>query len=336
MNLEDKLHECDELYYELDFKGLIEKCDEILEEFPDNQNAMGYKGISHCFLDEYDEALKVLEKGVELYPNNYYLKNNLALVYYDLGEYEKSLQLCEEGLKIKGFDWLCENKMKALVKLDRMDEAIEFEKTIQHDIDLGDVLIQERMCREALEYYHNRLNDDPNDLYAIDMIKGIVARAYPGRTPDVGDYYIKWIDNIKHVEKPSICPDCGGKLIPIVWGYPSPDDLQRSFRGEVSLGGCNILIKANYHCKDCLHDFNLADEGVRIECDNPKLKRYTLFKMFSLNSILKDDSRKRFGLDEVKKGLLTFDDKEFNAFMNRLIEIGYLAQSEGGHVELVG
>ena len=45
MNLEDKLHECDELYYELDFKGLIEKCDEILEEFPDNQNAMGYQSV---------------------------------------------------------------------------------------------------------------------------------------------------------------------------------------------------------------------------------------------------------------------------------------------------
>ena len=149
ISLENQINECDELYQKSDFRGLIKKCDEILKQFPENPNSMGYKGISHCFLDEYDEAMKILNRGMELYPDNYYLKNNLAMVYYDLGDFEKSLELCEEGLKIKKFDWLCDNKLRALVRLGRMDEAIEFDRTLDFDFDLdGCFLMRECLVKQ--------------------------------------------------------------------------------------------------------------------------------------------------------------------------------------------
>ena len=53
------------------------------------------------------------------------------MAYYDLGEYEKSLKCCDEGLKIKNFDWLYENKIKALDEViatraqERAEEAFE-------------------------------------------------------------------------------------------------------------------------------------------------------------------------------------------------------------------
>ena len=65
MNFENQLKECDELYEKQDYESLIEKCDEILGQFPYNPNAICYKGVSLHKLGETDEALNILEKGVE-------------------------------------------------------------------------------------------------------------------------------------------------------------------------------------------------------------------------------------------------------------------------------
>ena len=198
ITLNDLLRKCDEAYEGEDFKGLIELCDEILDRYPNNQNAMGYKGISLCFLNRLDEALEILEKAVELYPDNYYLNNNLAMVYYDMGEYEKSLQCCEAGLKIRDFDWLCENKLKALVKLERIDEAIEFDKTILHYVDLGHVFLEEDNSADALKYYYGRLKDHPDDYYIIEMIKTVICQYGLDTVPEVGYYYLEWIRDIEN------------------------------------------------------------------------------------------------------------------------------------------
>ncbi len=64
MNFENQLKECDELYEKQDYEALIEKCDEILGQFPYNPNAICYKGVSLHKLGETDEALNILEKGV--------------------------------------------------------------------------------------------------------------------------------------------------------------------------------------------------------------------------------------------------------------------------------
>lgn len=141
MNLENQLKECDKLYGLKDFKGLSKKCDEILEKHPDNQNAIGYKGISQLLSGNPDEARKTLERGVEMYPDNYYLKNNLSMAYYGLREYEKSLKCCEEGLKIKSFDRLWENKIKALIRLDRIDDAIGCYENSPWSIEITDLLM---------------------------------------------------------------------------------------------------------------------------------------------------------------------------------------------------
>ena len=276
MNLKEQLEQCDELYGNNDYEGLIRKCDEILEECPDNQNAMGYKGISHCFLDEYDEALEILEKAVELHPTNYYLKNNLAMVYYDLGEYEKSLKLCDEGLKIKEFDWLSINKLKALIKLDMMDEAMEFDKTLNHNFDLGDVFLEEDMIGDALDYYYNLLKDNPGDYDLIEKIKLIICYYDLDMIPDVGDYYLTWIDDVF---------------------------------------------------------YNSDYEGLDSNCKDSKLNSYSLIKIIDINVLLKN-SKKGIRLDELKEKLQTYDDKEFDALINKLFEINYLAQPKEGCVKL--
>ena len=46
----NQLNECDKLYERQDFRGLLKKCDEILENNTENQSAIGYKTISQIFL----------------------------------------------------------------------------------------------------------------------------------------------------------------------------------------------------------------------------------------------------------------------------------------------
>lgn len=37
-----------------------------------------------------------------------------------------------------------------------------------------------------------------------------------------------------------ICPACGGKLVPIMYGLPGPEAAEASQRGEIALGGCIV------------------------------------------------------------------------------------------------
>lgn len=36
----------------------------------------------------------------------------------------------------------------------------------------------------------------------------------------------------------AVCPHCGAKLVPIVYGFPAPDAFEQVARGEIVLGGC--------------------------------------------------------------------------------------------------
>lgn len=42
-------------------------------------------------------------------------------------------------------------------------------------------------------------------------------------------------------EDPSICTECGGRTIPIAYGYPGPGMMEAAERGEIELGGCVIF-----------------------------------------------------------------------------------------------
>lgn len=168
MSLEEKIKECDELYAKEDYEGLLAKSEEILEEFPDNPNAMGYKGFALYAFGRDSEALEILKKGVGLYPDNHYLKSNLALVYYAMGEYETSLKLCDEGLEIKDFDALFTTKFKCLVKLGRIDEAIDFDEAYGEHLALPVIFLEEDMKPHEIDYYNRILERNPDDSEAIE------------------------------------------------------------------------------------------------------------------------------------------------------------------------
>jgi DNA-directed RNA polymerase subunit RPC12/RpoP len=62
-------------------------------------------------------------------------------------------------------------------------------------------------------------------------------------------------DNRKPIEvnrKPTKCPVCGGKVVPINYGEPDYETFQASERGEIVLGGCLIGANApDWACVKC-------------------------------------------------------------------------------------
>ena len=60
---------------------------------------------------------------------------------------------------------------------------------------------------------------------------------------------------IKRLRKPRKCQNCGGAVLPILYGYPSHESFEAHSRGEIILGGCCIhddLDKLeDWVCKEC-------------------------------------------------------------------------------------
>lgn len=56
--------------------------------------------------------------------------------------------------------------------------------------------------------------------------------------------------------KPIKCPFCKGRVVPIVYGEPTPEIDTKVKRGEVIFGGCIIYQgKPQWQCLDCKTDF---------------------------------------------------------------------------------
>jgi len=56
------------------------------------------------------------------------------------------------------------------------------------------------------------------------------------------------------------CPECGGELIPVVYGYPSPSMMDAFHRGKIAVGCCCISDRdADLECQACERRF-FSDE----------------------------------------------------------------------------
>lgn len=47
-----------------------------------------------------------------------------------------------------------------------------------------------------------------------------------------------------------LCPECGGKLIAICYGYPTYETFEKAKQGKVFIGGC-MREPYVYHCNHC-------------------------------------------------------------------------------------
>ena len=53
------------------------------------------------------------------------------------------------------------------------------------------------------------------------------------------------------------CPKCSAGLVEIVYGMPSYELFEAAERGEVVIGGCEVIGDGpKYHCKNCNIDYS--------------------------------------------------------------------------------
>ena len=68
--------------------------------------------------------------------------------------------------------------------------------------------------------------------------------------------------NMKVKETPKKCPVCGGRIVRILYGYPTAESMQLFKQGQFALGGCCIEVDENgnscmpeWQCVECGHEF---------------------------------------------------------------------------------
>lgn len=57
---------------------------------------------------------------------------------------------------------------------------------------------------------------------------------------------------LKCHQKPETCPQCGGKVVEIIYGEPTQETFEMAERSEVMLGGCILTEDApDWQCTKC-------------------------------------------------------------------------------------
>jgi tetratricopeptide (TPR) repeat protein len=82
-----------------------------------------------------EEALKLIQKAIELKPDMGYITDSLGWVYYKLGDYERAVNELEKANQLTPDDsTITEHLADGYLKLSRTEKAIEFyEKALSLD-----------------------------------------------------------------------------------------------------------------------------------------------------------------------------------------------------------
>ena len=95
------------------------------------------------------------------------------------------------------------------------------------------------------------------------------------------------IMNIFYDGSSDVCPNCGKKLLDIVYGMPASETIEKSKKGELFLGGCMIEDKQPvYHCNNCRRSYSKDLKTYIEEANNWDDK---IINLFEPKTIKKED-----------------------------------------------
>lgn len=139
---------------------------------------------------------------------------------------------------------------------------------------------------------------------------------------------MSWIYKLTYEKPTQTCPVCGEKLTPIVYTgqgmYEFNDDeiLRKNVLDEF-----NPYDHMNeYCCRNCKKEYNMGINGVNIESsDNYLEEKYALELIYDLGFSFYEN---RASKEDIKHELFSLDEFELDAFIEKLIGIGYLVEEE--------
>ena len=111
-----------------DFDKMDVEMKEVLRLNPNHADAFNYLGYSYSERGiRLEEALKLIQKAMELKPNMGYITDSLGWVYYKLGDYERAVTELEKANQLTPDDsTITEHLADSYLKLSRIEKAIEF------------------------------------------------------------------------------------------------------------------------------------------------------------------------------------------------------------------
>ena len=319
-------HDDSEIFFEL-FYNVNEKSIEYWMEkikFLISWNHFG-NPVTYCniLLNKSDNNLKIL-----------LLKGH---VYYRTSRLDCALDVYNEVLDIDADNDEAKNyKFNILVQKHEYKRAymllqsmnINYRWIRQYLNNLAREFFNKREYESALNCYKIILNDDFS-FETVDQIKIILDKMGDKNNLENCRYYMDWIDLIKSRHDPDVCPECGKKLIPIIYGYPAPEMLDSEKNGvEYILGGCCVSVDSPTHyCKHCEKNVYMEEYGIEIAKDDPELYHYCQRKIMMLSRTIEENTPTIAQLKKVAYHNGIFKD-EFMALIEKLEDIGHIKREK--------
>jgi tetratricopeptide (TPR) repeat protein len=111
-----------------EFDKMATEMKEVIRVDPNHADALNYLGYSYSERGILlEEALKLIQKAMELKPNMGYITDSLGWIYYKLGDYEKAVIELEKANQLTPDDsTISEHLADGYLKLSRIEKAVEF------------------------------------------------------------------------------------------------------------------------------------------------------------------------------------------------------------------
>lgn len=88
-----------------DYKNAISKADEIIQKFPDSYKGYTIRGFSKAFNDNFDKAMRDIDKALSIKDDDWYARYAKAFTYELYGKFDEALEWYDKSLELKEYMW---------------------------------------------------------------------------------------------------------------------------------------------------------------------------------------------------------------------------------------
>ncbi len=170
MNNHKALQRAIELYQAGDLKQAESACREIVENQPDNADALHLLGVLSYQAGNYDAAMKYLSEALRHIPANAYVHYNLGNVYKNKREFDKAISFYQKALRLNPNLFEAYHNLGIVFQAkNQLDEATAcYQKAVELNPNLADAyynlgtISQDRgLLDEAIAFYRKTVQLEP-------------------------------------------------------------------------------------------------------------------------------------------------------------------------------
>jgi tetratricopeptide (TPR) repeat protein len=136
------------LFFSHEYTNAINKANEIINQFPNNNMGYNIRGIAKAYSGEYDNGMKDIDKSLSIDSNYGYARFNKALTYELYGKMDEALEWYNKAIEVEDYVWSyygiasiygrrgdVANTMTYLNKAIKLDAGVKDVAKTEHDFD---------------------------------------------------------------------------------------------------------------------------------------------------------------------------------------------------------